>query len=448
MNLIAKDFPIPKLRALVEHAGNRPFRVSFFGRMKAGKSSVINGLLGVSVLPVKTLTTTAVLTHMVSGEAAAEVAFLNGSRVAMSMDEAKAHIVYAKDKKRSVSEVNLSVPYSFLPGGIVLTDTPGIDDQEALNEIAESIIDETDLAVMICDATRFIGESERRFAAKLHNRLGGNVLFVINRVDLVEDIEELDAIANVYLRTFGNSLTGAPTVIHTAVPPHGEKQISSLRRALSELMGARREALCQHARRHILIRHTDEAQSQLLDERTRMADRARDKQTESFMAYMARLNSAKARTASIVSSFEATCMSIIAGEGGILTRNMMTHCLNSVADACVDKFNANVSQLKKEFTIFGGKEVPKLVRVTAAELSIWGIGIYYDQSSGSAVFAEIMRMQRRKLAHAIENTFAEEERRVGRLAGDQNRTVTCEDLAELDTQIISCAAIIDKLKGM
>ena len=130
-------------------------RISFFGKRNAGKSSLVNAVTGQELAVVSdTLGTTT-------------------DPVSKAME--------------------------LLPlGPVVITDTPGFDDSGELGELrvrkTKQILNKTDIAVLVTDASRTLDASEQELIDIFKNK---NIPFVVvkNKMDLVEVASDQEAVS-------------------------------------------------------------------------------------------------------------------------------------------------------------------------------------------------------------------------------------------------------------
>ena len=94
----------------------------------------------------------------------------------------------------------------------MLVDTPGVNDlNSARAEITYSYLPKADAILFLLDAGQILKESERSFIAnKLLAHSRDKVLFIINKVDLLDDEEREEALA--YARTHLGKLVDEPKV--------------------------------------------------------------------------------------------------------------------------------------------------------------------------------------------------------------------------------------------
>lgn len=107
---------------------NRPIRVAFIGSIKAGKSTLVNSLLGESIVPVGDMENTFNVSWLkYSEEKYAEIHYKDGRNTKIAIDEMEKYV--ARDMSRleeltSIKYVVIYLPYKWLKK-IEIIDTPG-----------------------------------------------------------------------------------------------------------------------------------------------------------------------------------------------------------------------------------------------------------------------------------------------------------------------------------
>ena len=135
------------------------------GEFKRGKSTLVNALLGVEVLPTGVLPLTAVMTEVVHGQAGATVAGLDGTRVDVGLDDVARFVTEAGNpgNERGVDRVEVRVPAPLLSTGLVLVDTPGLGSIHLHNtEVGRASLLEADGAIVLLSADEPLSDEERQ----------------------------------------------------------------------------------------------------------------------------------------------------------------------------------------------------------------------------------------------------------------------------------------------
>lgn len=200
---------IPRLR-------DERFHLVVLGEFNHGKSTLINALLGADVLPVGVTPTTALVHRVGFGpEPHAELIGIDGAPESISLTELGSVAVSAKPDSRldrQLSCVALDYPSPFLEGGVVLIDTPGVNDlNEARSEVTYGYLSGADAILFVLDASQILKESERRFIEeRLLRQSRERLFFVVNKIDVLDDAEREEALA--YAKTHLSRLIPNPRI--------------------------------------------------------------------------------------------------------------------------------------------------------------------------------------------------------------------------------------------
>ena len=158
------------------------FLLVVVGEFNAGKSAVINALLGDRVLAEGVTPTTAGI-HVIG---------------------------YGPDRARSVIDgvvEAVTAPVELLRQ-VSIVDTPGTNALDRQHEaITDEFVPRSDLVLFVTSADRPFSESERRFLERIRS-WGKKVVVLLNKADLLATPEELDEVLT-YIREHGRGLLGA-----------------------------------------------------------------------------------------------------------------------------------------------------------------------------------------------------------------------------------------------
>lgn len=182
----------------ITHLEEERFHLVVLGEFNHGKTTFVNALLGAAVLPAGVTPTTAVIHHIVHGTSPGAAAVnADGSRIELTMSELSDFVVGGKAAREDVRYVEVRHPAPLLAGGVVLVDTPGVNDLNLSRaEITYSYIPRADAVLFLLDAGQILKESERAFLEqKLLAASRDKVLFVVNKIDLLTAGERDEALA-------------------------------------------------------------------------------------------------------------------------------------------------------------------------------------------------------------------------------------------------------------
>jgi GTPase Era involved in 16S rRNA processing len=190
------------------------FHLVVLGEFNHGKTTFVNALLGEKVLPTGVTPTTAVIHHVVHGaeQGARAVGASEDDAKEVPVGEIADYVVGGAAASDEVRYLEIQYPAAIVEDGVVLVDTPGVNDLNSTRaEITYSYLPRADAILFLLDAGQILKESERSFIAnKLLTQSRDKVLFVINKVDLLDDEEREEALA--YARTHLSKLVDTPRV--------------------------------------------------------------------------------------------------------------------------------------------------------------------------------------------------------------------------------------------
>jgi small GTP-binding protein len=178
-----------KLQQLAEKTVQNEFSIAFCGHFSAGKSTMINRLIGENILPSSPIPTSANLVKVKTGEEYAKVYFKNEKpRLYLPPYDYEQVKNYCKDGDQ-IEWVEISHADSNLPKGMVILDTPGIDSTDDAHRIAtESALHLSDLIFYVMDYNHVQSEVNFLFTKDL-TLAGKEIYLVINQIDKHRDAE-------------------------------------------------------------------------------------------------------------------------------------------------------------------------------------------------------------------------------------------------------------------
>ncbi|UII54566.1 dynamin family protein [Cytobacillus spongiae] len=178
-----------KLKGLAGKVQDAEFSIAFCGHFSAGKSSMINHLVGDKLLPSSPIPTSANLVKVKTGEEYAKVYFKSEKPhlYPAPYDYEKVK-TYCKDGDE-IQSVEISHASQTLPKGVSVLDTPGIDSTDDAHRIAtESALHLADLVLYVMDYNHVQSELNFMFTKELTEE-GKEVYLIINQVDKHRDEE-------------------------------------------------------------------------------------------------------------------------------------------------------------------------------------------------------------------------------------------------------------------
>jgi Dynamin family len=152
-------------------------RLALFGEFSAGKSSIINLLLGRDILPTAVLSSTRRPTYVhYAPDLRIEAISEKGERESMSPDVVKALV------REDVSHFNIGMPNELLRHAEVL-DTPGFADPFHDPKRTLDVVERADICMWCTIATQAWRQSEHRIWSSLPARLRTHGILVVTHID-------------------------------------------------------------------------------------------------------------------------------------------------------------------------------------------------------------------------------------------------------------------------
>jgi GTPase SAR1 family protein len=189
------------------------FRLLVLGDVKRGKSTVLNALLGETLLPSDVAPCTALLTVLKYGEQRQVTIHYNDgtpptaidfqtfkTRYTIDPEETKRLDESGKSAFPTISHAVIEHPLALLKTGLEIIDTPGLNDTEARNQQVLEFANRCHAVLFVLSAIQPVTLDERRYLQNYLRDRGLELFFLINGWDRLkaellnpEDPEELEA---------------------------------------------------------------------------------------------------------------------------------------------------------------------------------------------------------------------------------------------------------------
>ena len=209
-----------RLADLRRRLGEQRLHVAILGQFKRGKSTVLNALLGESLLPTAVVPVTAIPTHVQAGATPrVAISFRGDRRPAAEFTATRAadleehiHRFVAEeancDNRLDVAMVQVFLPAPMLSKGIVLIDTPGIGSTLRHNtETTLGFLPQCDVALFVVSVDPPMTQAESEFLATVLGHVP-HLAFVLNKIDQLEAHERAAALG--FLRNVLSEQTHVP----------------------------------------------------------------------------------------------------------------------------------------------------------------------------------------------------------------------------------------------
>ncbi len=187
----ARDAGFADIAAVIEGvaqwAASPSTHVVVCGEFKRGKSTLINSLVGQKVCPEDRLPATAVPMVLTAGSPAAEVVTVAGEvgRIEPTLEAFSSLTVGSGNDTGHIRFVRVSLPSPLLESGVVLIDTPGVNDlSQQRTDVTYQYLPFADVAVVVLDATAPVTASETRFLREaVFEQVSDRILFALGKCD-------------------------------------------------------------------------------------------------------------------------------------------------------------------------------------------------------------------------------------------------------------------------
>ena len=197
-------------------------KVTIFGVFKAGKSTFLNALIGTEILPSRTNRATGVITRINHDSNVSAFLTRGDNKQSVDYKDIAKYILLdvSQNETKLASDVNtveITLPFPLLKDNCCLVDTPGLLDNQSLTDKTYKELEESDLAVIVLRADKILSQPERESIERINTLLNGNIIYVINRLGLIEPEDEKDVLNWVQktLQNTGNRFVGAPKIFAT-----------------------------------------------------------------------------------------------------------------------------------------------------------------------------------------------------------------------------------------
>lgn len=174
------------------------FNLVVVGQFKRGKTHLINALIGEPLLPVAVVPLTSIVTILVYGkDTRVCVQFNDGSEKEIALADLPDYVTELGNPKnaKSVRDVLVSYPSSYLEGGVRLIDTPGVGSIYLHNtDVAYQYLPRCDAALFLLSVDQPVSQAEIDFLRDVRE-FSHKIFFLLNKIDHLTGDEVRDSIA-------------------------------------------------------------------------------------------------------------------------------------------------------------------------------------------------------------------------------------------------------------
>ncbi len=172
-----------RLQKLTEKQQEKHFEVAFCGHFSAGKSTILNTLLGAEVLPTSPIPTSANIIGIKNGEFGLSLRTKDGQEKIWNGEIPWNQVRKWGMNGHDISEMTITAPLPFLGDHSCILDTPGVDSTDEAHEaVTVEQLYTTDVIVYVMDYNHVQSETNLYFLKQLSLEKKP-IYIVINQVD-------------------------------------------------------------------------------------------------------------------------------------------------------------------------------------------------------------------------------------------------------------------------
>lgn len=246
--------------------------LTFCGHFSAGKSSLINELLGEELLPASPIPTSANVVQIKSGEPYARVHSHTGKTLDFEFTDSLTELRDYCRNGADVESIELSYPLAW-PSSLVLMDTPGIDSTDEAHHLAtESALHLADILLYTMDYNHVLSELNLQFT-KLMQDQGKSIVLIVNMIDKHQAFEiSFEAYRTSVEEAFAAWQIRPAGIFYTSLKDknHPHNQLEALKQQMRQWVADRqtiRENSLVQSVLHLIDTHAKWLRSEQQDER-------------------------------------------------------------------------------------------------------------------------------------------------------------------------------------
>lgn len=194
LEMLKDEAQIERCQNLLVKLAEDRFNLAVVGQFKRGKSSLMNAIIGKSLLPTGLLPLTSAITALCYGPQEKIVLKRMGWIIEqeISLDELPDYVTEQGNpgNQKGVIEARIEMPVPFLRRGLYFVDTPGIGSSRAANTATTyEFLPQADAVIFVTSVEAPLSESEENFLRDIQGYV--RRLFVVaNKTDLLSPQEQ------------------------------------------------------------------------------------------------------------------------------------------------------------------------------------------------------------------------------------------------------------------
>lgn len=187
--LLLTDSEKKQLETIERKRTNEEFQVAFCGHFSAGKSTILNYLLGAELLPTSPIPTSANVIKIKNGPLGLTMKTVSGETKTFRGDIPWERVREWGMNGLDIESLLIEAPLSFLGEHSVLFDTPGVDSTDPTHQaITFEALLSTDFIVYVTDYNHVQSETNLHFLKRLSDEKKP-IYLIINQIDKHEESE-------------------------------------------------------------------------------------------------------------------------------------------------------------------------------------------------------------------------------------------------------------------
>ncbi len=195
-----------KISQMKDDLETRRFRIAVMGEFNRGKTSFVNALLGKKILPEDYVPTTAAMNRITYSDTPdSYVIFKDGRRKQVPISNLAEYVTKLTEQSAQnaaeIEEAVVEYPSLLCRNGVDLIDTPGLNDEDAMNTVTISKLESIDLALIAVDPSMPFSMTECSFTVKLlESAQISQIVFIVTKIDMLRERERERAVRELHRR--------------------------------------------------------------------------------------------------------------------------------------------------------------------------------------------------------------------------------------------------------
>ena len=239
-------------RSAAERIAEQRFYVACVGQVKRGKSTLLNALIGESVLPAGVVPVTSVPTILRFGERhEARVRLKSGNWTEVALADIGEYVSETRnpENRKGVAGLEVFAPSPLLAEGMCFVDTPGLGSVFEGNTAAtHAFLPHIDVAIVVIGADPPISGDELDLVETASSQIQ-DILFVLNKADRVTEAERAAAIS--FARGVLEKRLRRPVPYIFEISALEQVQKGGAQRDWAQLLGALERLIDRPRRQHV-----------------------------------------------------------------------------------------------------------------------------------------------------------------------------------------------------